>query len=393
MKSRHRSTVAHRLPLLALAAAISAGIGAPAQAYDLLGDWPTKFKTASGTEYGVRGTIQYDINHFSDDSLPNGNARFDDLETWRRKEVYLYARRSGQWELAAGYDFQSHLWVDAYFKLINKTAGDFRLGQIKTPVGFEEGAIGSGSTTFLERSLPVQAVNQGRRIGLDWTYENVPGWLLNAAVFSGGDLNGDNDGTTWAARAVYNPVKTDTSVVHIGFAGSIEERDDEIARIRARPEANLTAIRLIDTGNLSGTDQIKRVGIEGAWSQGPFSLQGEFLTIDASRRTARDYTAEGSYLYASWIVTGETRPYKSGAFANVKPKNDYGAVELGLRFSTLDLNDGIIYGGKQHDWTLGVNWYLGQHFKLQANYIRAFSDKGNLALDPKITEVRAQVQF
>ncbi|TDR48516.1 phosphate-selective porin OprO/OprP [Tahibacter aquaticus] len=393
MKSRYRFTATHRLPLLALTAAVAAGIGAPAQAYELLGDWPTKFKTASGTEYGVRGTIQYDINHFSDDSLPNGNARFDDLETWRRKEVYLYARRTGQWELAAGYDFQAHVWVDAYFKLINKTAGDFRLGQIKTPVGFEEGAIGSGSTTFLERSLPVQAVNQGRRIGLDWTYENVPGWLLNAAVFNGGDLNGDNDGTTWAARAVYNPVKTDTSVVHIGFAGSIEERDDEIARIRARPEANLTTIRLIDTGNLSGADQIKRVGIEGAWSEGPFSLQGEFLTIDASRRTARDYTAEGAYLYASWILTGETRPYKSGAFANVKPKNDYGAVELGLRYSTLDLNDGIIYGGKQHDWTLGVNWYLGQHFKLQANYIRAFSDKGNLALDPKITEVRAQVHF
>jgi phosphate-selective porin OprO/OprP len=93
------------------------------------------------------------------------------------------------------------------------------------------------------------------------------------------------------------------------------------------------------------------------------------------------------------VLTGETRPYKSGAFGNVKPKNDYGAVELGLRYSTLDLNDGIVAGGKQHDWTLGVNWYLGQHFKLQANYIRAFSDKGTLALDPKITELRAQIHF
>lgn len=395
MKHRNRRTAYFSLRLSTLAASVALGatLAAPAQAYELLGDWPTKFKTEGGTEFGTRGTIQYDINHFSDDTLPNGASRFEDLETWRRKEVYLYARKTGQWELAAGYDFQSHLWVDAYFKLFNKTAGDFRLGQIKTPVGFEEGAIGSGSTTFMERALPVQAVNQGRRIGLDWTYENVPGWLLNAAVFSGGDLNGDNDGTTWAARAVYNPIKSDTSVVHIGFAGSIEERDDEVARIRARPEANLTTIRLIDTGNLSGADQIKRVGIEGAWAQGPFSLQGEFLTIDATRRTARDYAADGAYLYASWVLTGETRPYKSGAFANVKPKNDYGAVELGLRYSTLDLNDGLIRGGKQHDWTLGVNWYLGQHFKLQANYIRAFSDRGNLALDPKITELRAQIHF
>jgi len=260
-----RFSVASRpLYLLGVSAGIVLGLAAPAQAYDLLNDWPTKFKTGSGVEYGVRGTIQYDTNHFSDDTLANGTARFEDLETWRRKEIYLYARKNGVWELAAGYDFQSHLWVDAYFRLFTKTAGNFRLGQIKTPVGFEEGAIGSGSPTFMERALPVQAVSQGRRIGLDWTYEQVQGWLLSAGVFSGGDLNGDNDGATWAGRAVYNPVKSETSVVHLGVAGSIDERDDEIARIRARPEANLTAIRLIDTGNLTDTDQIKRVGLEGA---------------------------------------------------------------------------------------------------------------------------------
>lgn len=387
MTSRHSAA----RPLLLLA--VGAALAAPAQAYDLLNDWPTKFKTESGVEYGVRGTIQYDTNHFSDDTLPNGNARFDDLETWRRKETYLYARKNGVWELAAGYDFQAHLWVDAYFRLFNKKVGDFRLGQFKTPVGFEEGAIGSGSTTFLERALPVQAVNQGRRIGVDWTYENLPGWLLNAAFFSGGDLNGDNDGTTWAARAVYNPVKNETTVVHLGVAASVEDRDDEVARIRARPEANLTAIRLIDTGNLAGAERIRRVGLEGAWAQGPFSLQGEYLIIAAARRTAHDFSGDGAYLYGSWVLTGESRPYKSGAFGNVKPKHDYGAVEIGLRYSTLDLNDGLVAGGKQHDWTLGANWYLGQHIKLQANYIRAFSDKGALALDPKITEVRAQIYF
>lgn len=391
MTSRHPA--ARPLPQLAVSVAVAAAFAAPAQAYDLLNDWPTRFKTDAGVEYGVRATIQYDTNHFSDDTLPNGSARFGDLETWRRKETYLYARKNGVWELAAGYDFQAHLWVDAYFRLLNRKVGDFRLGQFKTPVGFEEGAIGSGSTTFLERALPVQAVNQGRRIGVDWTYENLPGWLLNAAWFSGGDLNGDNDGTTWAARAVYNPVKNDSTVVHLGAAASVEERDDEIARIRARPEANLTAIRLIDTGNLAGAERIRRIGLEGAWAQGPFSLQGEYLTIAAARRTARDFSGDGAYLSGSWVLTGESRPYKSGGFGNVKPRHDYGAVEVALRYSTLDLNDGLVAGGRQHDWTLGANWYLGQHIKLQANYIRAFSDKGALALDPKITEVRAQIHF
>ena len=32
-------------------------------------------------------------------------------------------------------------------------------------------------------------------------------------------------------------------------------------------------------------------------------------------------------------------------------------------------------GGRQHDLTLGANWYLGSHLKLQANYIRSTSER------------------
>ncbi|MEO8670412.1 MAG: porin [Tahibacter sp.] len=375
-----------------LSAALLVSLATSASAYDLLNDWPTKFKTASGLEFGVRGNYQVESNRFSDDKLSNGNDRFEDLQTWRRKEFYLYAKKNGVWEVASGYDFQARLWVDNYFKLYTKNAGDFRFGQAKSAVGFDEGATGSGATTFIERALPVQAVNQGRRIGVDWSYEKIPGWLLYAGLLRG-DLNGDNDGHTTVARAVFNPVKSESEVVHLGVAASAEQRDDEIARVRVRPEANLTPIRLIDSGNLSHTDRIDRVGLEGAWKSGPWSVQSEYLTLDARRDGLADYRADGFYVYGSWVLTGESRAYKSGAFGNVKPAHDYGAVEVALRYSTLDLNDGTVHGGKEHDWTLGVNWYVGQHLKLQANYIRAFSDKGALALDPTIVDLRAQVYF
>jgi phosphate-selective porin OprO/OprP len=64
-----------------------------------------------------------------------------------------------------------------------------------------------------------------------------------------------------------------------------------------------------------------------------------------------------------------------------------------LRYSEIDLNDGVVQGGKEHDWTLGANWYLTSHFKFQANYIKAYSDKGNLSIDPTIFELRAQIMF
>ena len=100
------------------------------------------------------------------------------------------------------------------------------------------------------------------------------------------------------------------------------------------------------------------------------------------------------------MLTGESRPYQNGSIGNVRPVHDYGAVELALRYSQIDHNDGPIYGGKQHDWTIGANWYLGNHLKFQANYVWANSTKrhgatinGETDVDPRVFELRAQVYF
>ena len=37
-------------------------------AYDWLNDWPTKYKTEGGYEYGFKGLFQFDTNNFSGDT-------------------------------------------------------------------------------------------------------------------------------------------------------------------------------------------------------------------------------------------------------------------------------------------------------------------------------------
>ena len=153
-------------------------------------------------------------------------------------------------------------------------------------------------------------------------------------------------------------------------------------------------MRLIDTGALANVDRIDRGGFEGLWIDGPWSVQGEYLREQIARKSgARDFNGEGWYVFGSWVPTGESRPYTNGNTGNIKPRGEWGAVELLLRYSTLDLNDAAVHGGRQHDWTLGANWYLTTHFKFQANYVRAYSEKGTLSLDPRIFEVRAQIMF
>ncbi len=361
-------------------------------------NWPTKVTFSDGTELAATGNIAYDWNNFSGD--------IENADAVRRKEFGATLKKKGVYDAFVYYDFQSDTWLDVFFRLESKAVfgqdiGKFRFGYVKTPVGLDANTS-SRAGSFLEFAMPVQAFYPGRRTGVDWLMER-PAYLLQAGVYGGKDLQGDNPGTMQAVRAVWTPVKAEANVLHLGLALSQENprgwrdgRDvhhEATARLRARPEAGLTDLRLVDSGALTTVDRINRAGLEGIWIRGPFSLQGEALQATISREGKPDYTGNGQYLAASWVLTGESRPYAAGAVANIKPAREYGAVELLARYSRLDLDDADVLGGRQNDLTVGANWYLTTHFKFQANYVKVDASRAGVRSRPEIFEVRAQMQF
>ena len=378
-----------------------AGLMSSAHAYDW-NDWPTHYTFSDGTDIGLVLAYRYDVNDFSDDK-----GTFEDSATNRRKELGLTLKKKGVYDAIVDYEYQGKTWLDTNVRFYSKAFfgedyGAFRFGYSKTPVSFE-GVTTTKATSFLELSLPAQAIFEGRRTGIDWAFER-PQYIVNLGYYWGQDLLGDNDGTTLGARVAWTPRKDAGDVIHLGISGSREDRDSTrdglsidhapSARISTSPETGLTPVRLVDSGTLSKVDEVDRAGLEGLWIGGPWSVQGEVLRVDVSRYGGNpDYSADGAYIFGSWVATGESRPYSNGNTNNIVPKNPWGAFEFLLRYSELDLNDGPIQGGKEHDWTLGANWYLTKYFKFQANYIRAWSDKGNLSIDPKIFELRAQIYF
>lgn len=378
---------------------VACGFISNAWAADFLGDWSTKTTTNSGYEFGVEGLYQYDLNDFSADALDpaTGAPLFDDAHTWRRKELDAFVKAPNGLELDVGYDWSAS-WTDNYLKYSSPTAGDFRLGQFKTQVGWESTESASAAT-FLEASLPVAAIYEDRRLGVDWSYDKIPHWLLSAAYFSGGDLDGQHGGHGYSGRVVYAPVTTETNVVHLGVSASRELPHDQVAQFSSPPEAGLTPTDLVDTSKLPDTRSIDRTGLELGVMRGPLYAQGEYLRVTAHRTGGlADFSGRGYYVFGAWMLTGESRVYKDSYFVNTNPTHSYGAVELALRYSELDLRDGEVQGGQQHDWTLGVNWYLGQHLKLQADYVWAHADdspaNAYLApVDPRVFEMRAQLYF
>ncbi|WP_407351638.1 OprO/OprP family phosphate-selective porin [Luteimonas sp. R10] len=367
--------------------------------------WPPAASFADGAELSATGNLAYDHNGFSGDD-DGAAAAFDDAHDWRRKELGLVLKRKGIYELGAGFDFASRTWMDVGIKLdtsafAGRDLGRLRLGQSKVPLGLE-GNTATRNTAFLENSLPTQAFYQGRRIGLDWTLDR-PHAVFNAGYYHG-DLQGNNAGRTVAVRGAWVPLREAGRVLHLGASATREVPDartgEDGARVpasvrwRAKPEAALTSVRLVDSGTLAGVDAIDRQGLELLWIGGPWSLQGEYLRQSTSREEALpSYSTGGYYVFASWMVTGESRGYSGGGASNPKPTGRLGALELLARYSSLDLDAGDIAGGSQRNRTLGANWYFARHFKVQVNYVDVKAERGTSTADPDIVEMRTQFSF
>ncbi|NII55523.1 porin [Luteibacter sp. SG786] len=387
---------------VALIAPVLGAVAAPLpNDYDWRTNWPTHYVFADGTDVGLSLKYQYDLDRFSHDE-----GTYEDAQTNRRKEFGFFVRKKGVYDGTVVFDFQTKTWLDVFFRMQSKAlfgndVGAFRVGFMKTPVGFE-GNTSTGSTSFMETSLPMQAIYAARRLGVDWALARKA-YLVQLGYYKGGNLQGDLDGRMVAARAAWTPMNSPGNVLHLGGSYSRENPDGSTdgrgrynppsVRLRALPEAGLATRRLIDSGALSVAEHVERRGLEGLWIRGPWSMQGEYLSARVKLKDKPTYDAHGWYAFGSWVVTGESRTYSAGNVGDVVPKGPWGALEFVLRYSTLDLDDGPTSGGTEHDWTLGANWYLTKYLKLQANYVRATSDRRDLRIDPHIFQMRAQVMF
>ncbi|SEW25090.1 porin [Luteibacter sp. 329MFSha] len=363
--------------------------------------WPTHHVFADGTDLGLMLKYQYDVDRFSHDG-----DLYENAQSFRRKELGFFVKKKGVYDAMGLFDFQAKVWLDVFFRMQTKPVvgtdlGAVRVGFTKTPVGFE-GNTNTGSTSFLEASIPMQAIYANRRIGVDWALTRKR-YLLQLGYYNGGNLQGKLDGRMVAGRAAWTPRNDPGDVLHLGISasrevpyGSTDGRGRYTPpgiRLRAVPEAGLATTRLVDTGVLAVADHVDRRGTELLWIGGPWSVQGEYLDARVKLVDKPAYRAHGWYAFGSWVLTGESRGYSGGNNADVVPKGPWGAVEVLLRYSTLDLDDGPVLGGTEHDWTIGANWYVTKYLKLQANYVRAVSDRRDVRADPRILEVRAQIMF
>lgn len=258
--------------------------------------------------------------------------------------------------------------------------GEVMVGNFKTFNSLEE-LTSSRYITFMERGGITDAFGFERQLGVGGQFGG-DNWSFGVGVAKGTANGGSNSnqGETFSARATFAP-KIGDGQIHMGASYRYRKQgeDEALLRYRQRPHNHL-ATRFIDTKTFSKKDEL--FGLELAGVYGPFSMQGEYMILKATRDVAAvgfdNPKFDGWYVDASYFITGESRKYSAddGSFGRVKVKNPvhdggFGAWQVAVRYDVVDLTDEGIFGGEQKTWIVGVNWHLNDYSRIMMNYSKS----------------------
>ena len=258
------------------------------------------------------------------------------------------------------------------------------LGKQKEPISMER----LTSLLYLpmqERSAVSDSMMPSRNVGavLSGTaFERRSTWA--GGVFNPWLMQGNSIGesaTQLIGRGTCLPLvnANESSLVHLGIGGRYTTAKQPIS-YNSTPEYRQSPLFVNTDPFLAESGML--YDLEAAWRWGPFLLNGEYVLNQIDSPAEGDPRFTGFHVTASYILTGEMRPYirKSGLFAPVPVANPvshggWGAWEVSTRFSTVDLNEGAIEGGDMDVYSLGLNWWLSSVASFSVNYRHVVLDQ------------------
>ena len=309
------------------------------------------------------------------------------------------------WKLGIMYDGQTSSWFIRETGImvgVPELSGYIFVGRTKE--GFSLNKVMNGYAGWtMERQIAIDVIPilaDGIKLmsflpkqRLFWNIGAYTDWLSESQSFSTYRWQFD-------IRFGWLPVlsEVDKTLLHLGLNFRFGEPVGGAIRLRSRPEAN-PAPYFIDTEEFPANHS-SHFGWEIYFTSGPWMLGTEYYFHQFSSPETNNPLFQGGEMVASYILTGESRPYStiSGIYGFIpvaKPvfEGGLGAWEVVLQFVTFDLTSGTLSGGKFWRITPMINWYLSANVRLEFEYGYGVLNRFNLEGVTQFFQSRIQLML
>ena len=399
------------------------------------------FTSADGKfSVALRSLVQFDSSYFIQDGRAASGTDLSSGTNFRRLRFGADGKAFGDWSYSVLIDFggsgtEGARVADGYIQYDGFAPFHIRSGAFATPQGIDD-QTSAADILFLERAGPADLARSlagadGRKnflniFAYDTDYYVSAAWsaarAADPAVF--------DSQQALVGRAAYRVYKDANTNVLLSAGGNYIFKIPDAAAspagastitLQEGPENTVDGTRLITSGAINAKD-VKTWGLEAAANLKNVYVQGGYFGYSVARRasTLPNPNFNGHYAQASWILTGESKPYNTATAAWGSPRpakavgsGGIGAFELVGRYSLTDLNfneglvgantpaaAGAIRGGVQKGYTAGLNWYpngvirlLFDYQHLDINRIGTTTPFKQIGQDVDILTARAQLSF
>jgi phosphate-selective porin OprO and OprP len=417
-----------------------------AVAPSLINGRPTLTTSDGAFSASLRSLVQFDMGYY-DQAAPPRAPQLSNGSNFRRARLGLDGKVYTDWEYSFIYDFggsgtEGSSISAAYVQYDGFNPVLLRLGAFP-PYANVEDSEGAADTLFLERAT-VTEIQRGLAGGdgrSAFSVVRAGERLFGSLALTGGRANQANildEQEALLGRVAYLLLSSPDSKIVLGANGTsifqpagvnpppgvalslqnpTELRVDDTG-------TNGAPINLISTGNLNA-NSLTQWGVDGAANFKNFYTEGGYYSFEVDRKLSQpDVEFDGWYAVVSWVLTGEPHRYDPSRAAFRSPNvlhpvgspgvqgitsagtitPGWGAWEIALRYSTMDLDDlpfaavaaNRVRGGVQDIWTVGLNWYINNAIKTQLNYQYVDVNRLNAAgqtLNQDIDQISMRLQF
>jgi phosphate-selective porin OprO/OprP len=256
--------------------------------------------------------------------------------------------------------------------------GRLTVGKFKEPFSMER-LMGGGVMPGIERAMGTDALTPARNVGVQlgngFAGERMT-WaagVFNDWAFTGESFDRAASQVIGRVTGLVMDRPRGGGLLHVGVSGRYSDVKPGFLKFSTTPEV-FQFPTVLDTGKFPA-DTMTHGLIELYYQRGPLWLGGEAFSTWIESPEAGNPRFSSAWVQGSWIVNGDSRPYlrERGIFGVLRPERSVteggvGLFEVGVRLSTVDLEDGAVNGGESSRLTGIANWYLTNRTLLAFNY-------------------------
>jgi phosphate-selective porin OprO/OprP len=361
------------------------------------------------TSIQAGGGVLLDASGFAQDEKSESQVHAPDKFKLRDFRFLLKGKfnleRDVTWSAGIMWDAPTQAWVmrqTGIMVAVPEVWSRFFVGRTKEGFSMSKVMVGYNGwaierTPINDATLPILAD------GIKWLGA-VPGnrFLWNLGAYDDA-LSHNQAFSTYhnqvAARLIGLPLLPESNngaLLHVAVMARYGTVKDGQLQLRSRPES-FEAPYFLDTGKFPA-HHTRMLGGEAYYRPGPWLFGSEYWFVDVASPQKGDPVVHGGEVFASWLVTGETRAYNAagGYFEGIKPAKSVfhggrGAVELVLRQTYTDMDSAGLQGGKFWRTTPVVNWYLDERVRLAAEYGYGVLDRFGVRGTTQFFQARLQM--